>query len=67
MVARSAVIGVLAVLGGAIEGVGIAIPLYLLGIVVSAQGQLLKASLDVAVHISPFLHTAEKAKVISLD
>lgn len=59
--------GLMYSISGAVAGVVIAIPLYLLGIMVSAQGQLLKASLDVAVHISPFLHTAEKAKVISLD
>lgn len=39
---------------------------YLLGVVISAQGQILKASLDSAVNSSPFLGNEEKAKVMSL-
>ncbi|HMV48669.1 MAG TPA: zinc ribbon domain-containing protein [Blastocatellia bacterium] len=39
---------------------------YLLGVLISAQGQILKASLDGAVNGSPFLGNEEKAKVMSL-
>jgi hypothetical protein len=57
--------GLMYSVGGAVAGVVIAIPLYLLGILVSAQGQVLKAGLDVAVHTSPFLDTEQKAKAMS--
>lgn len=36
------------------------------GIVISAQGQALRAGLDVAVYESPFLNDEERAKVMSL-
>jgi hypothetical protein len=39
---------------------------YVLGILVSAQGQILKASLDNAVNGSPFLTNEHRAKVMSL-
>lgn len=39
---------------------------YLMGVLISAQGQILKASLDGAVNSSPFLGNEEKAKVMSL-
>ncbi|MCW3098443.1 MAG: hypothetical protein JWL77_4061 [Chthonomonadaceae bacterium] len=39
---------------------------YLLGILVSAQGQILKASLDGAVNSSPFMSNDQKAQVMSL-
>ncbi len=59
--------GLMYSVGGAVAGVVISIPLYLLGILVSSQGQVLKASLDVAVHTSPFLEAEQKARVMSLD
>jgi hypothetical protein len=59
--------GLMYSVGGAVAGILVAIPLYLLGILVSAQGQVLKASLDVAVHTSPFLDTEQKAKAMRLD
>ncbi len=40
--------------------------IYLLGILVSAQGQILKASLDSAVNTSPFLSNAQRANIMSL-
>jgi len=43
-----------------------AIPIYILGILVAAQGEILKATLDTAVTNSPFLKTDEMAKVMSL-
>lgn len=39
---------------------------YLFGILVSAQGQILKASLDGAVNNSPFLTNDQKAQAMSL-
>ena len=42
------------------------IPVYVLGILVSAHGQVLKATLDSAVHTSPFLTDDQKLKVMSL-
>jgi hypothetical protein len=37
------------------------------GVLISAYGQHLKASLDTAVHSSPFLSDAQRAEVMSLD
>lgn len=51
---------------GFIMGATIGTVLYLLGILVSAQGQLLKATLDSAVNTSPFLSNDQKASVMSL-
>src|SRR5436190_6483474 len=59
--------GMMYSVGEAVAGVVVAIPLYLLGIVVSAQDQVLKASLDGAVNTSPFLDIEHKAKAMSLD
>jgi len=59
--------GLMYSVGGAVAGILVAIPLYLVGILVSAQGQVLKASLDGAVHTSPFLDTEQKAKAMSLN
>jgi hypothetical protein len=39
---------------------------YLLGVIVMAQGQILKASLDGAVNSSPFLQNEHRAKIMSL-
>jgi len=39
---------------------------YVLGILVSAQGQILKASLDSAVNGSPFLANEHRARIMSL-
>ena len=40
---------------------------YLLGILISAQGQMLLVHADSAVHTSPFMTNDEKAKVMSLS
>jgi hypothetical protein len=40
--------------------------LWALGVVISAQGQLLKASIDGAVNTSPFLVDDQRAKIMSL-
>lgn len=44
----------------------VGIQFYLLGVLVSAQGQILKASLDSAVNSSPFLNNEHRAKIMSL-
>ena len=51
-------------------GIGIAtsvgVPIYILGVLVSAIGQHTKATMDCAVHTSPFLSDPEKAEVMSI-
>jgi hypothetical protein len=53
--------------GGLLAGLSIGIPIYVLGILVSAHGQVLKATLDSAVHSSPFLSPNQVAKIMSLE
>jgi hypothetical protein len=50
--------GILAVFIGAV--------LFVLGVLVSAQGQILKAALDGGVNNSPFLTNEHRAKIMSL-
>lgn len=57
-----AAIGIMTIGFGIATGAG----LYVLGILVSAQGQILKAALDGAVNVSPFLTNEQRAKVMSL-
>jgi hypothetical protein len=57
-------ISVLTIVGG--FGVFVGALLFLQGILISAQGQTLKASLDSAVNNSPFLSNDQKAKIMSL-
>lgn len=52
--------------GGLLLGVIVGIPIYVLGVLVSAHAQVLKATLDTAVHSSPFLTKDEMARVTSL-
>lgn len=51
----------------AAAGIGFSICLYILGILISAQGQILKATLDTAVNSSPFLTKDEMKEVMSWD
>lgn len=51
---------------GAINGFIVGFIFYVIGIIVSAQGQILKASLDSAVNGSPFLTNERKAQIMSL-
>lgn len=51
---------------GVVIGILVGLFLYLLGVIVAAQGQILKASLDSAVNGSPFLDGTQKAKIMSL-
>ncbi len=60
---QAALLFVVAILCSAVTG-GI---FFVLGVIVSALGQHLKAVLDTAVHSSPFLDLTAKARVMSLD
>ena len=52
--------------GGLILAAIAGIPIYVLGLIVAALGNLLLAVLDGAVHTSPFLTDPQKAQVLSL-
>ena len=54
-------------LAGMLLAVIVGVPFYVLGILVSAHGQVLKASLDTSVHTSPFLKKEQMAKIMSLQ
>ncbi len=68
-----AILGSQTELGGVFDiawiltGVITALPIYILGILVSAQGQILKATVDTAVNTSPLLTKDEMRKMLSLD
>lgn len=49
---------------GLIAAVAVGVPCYALGILVSAVGQILKATLDTAVHTSPFIDKNQMAKIV---
>lgn len=51
---------------GVFWALGVGLLFYLMGVLISALGQILKAALDSAVNSSPFLGNEEKAKVMSL-
>jgi hypothetical protein len=51
--------------GGLLLGVVVGIPIYVLGVLVSAHAQVLRATLDTAVHSSPFLTKEEMAQVMA--
>jgi hypothetical protein len=53
-------------LAGAIVGGIVWLIAWVLGVIVSAQGQLLKANIDQAVNTSPFLLDDQRAKIMSL-
>lgn len=53
-------------LGAILISIIAGVPTYVLGVLLVALGQHLKAGLDVAVHTSPFLDNDEKAAVMSL-
>lgn len=54
------------VLVGLVLAAMVGVPLYVLGVLLAAQGQVLKAGLDAAVHTSSFLSEEEKARAMSL-
>jgi hypothetical protein len=51
---------------GAINAFIVGFIFYVVGIIVSAQGQILRASLDSAVNSSPFLTNERKSQIMSL-
>jgi hypothetical protein len=51
---------------GLIAGTYVAGQFYLFGMIIAAQGQILKASLDSAVNSSTFLNNTHRAKIMSL-
>jgi len=51
---------------GLVSGIIAAATFFLLGVLVAAQGQILKASLDSAVNTSPFLADDQRTKIMSL-
>jgi len=57
----------LGMIGGIVIGGFIAAVFYVIGVVVSAQGEILKATLDTAVNSCPFLSEDDRAAVMSLD
>ncbi len=63
---RSVQVVVMFVITGIVLGCLVFIIFFVWGIVVSANGQHLKAALDHAVHTSPFLSHEQKAAVMSL-
>jgi hypothetical protein len=55
------------ILGGILLAVIVGFPVYVLGVLVAAQGQILKATLDTAVNSSPLLTKDEMRQIMSLD
>lgn len=56
----------LGVVSGVLAGGWIWLVLWILGVIVTAQGEILQATLDGAVHTSPFLTLREKAGSMGL-
>ena len=54
-------------IGSIVLGVISAALFYVIGVLVSSQGQILKATLDGAVNTSPFLEDEHRTKIMSLD
>jgi len=54
-------------MAGIVVAAVVSIPIYILGVLVSAQGQILKATLDTAVYSSPLLTKDEMRHIMSLD
>lgn len=51
---------------GLLNAAGVGMLFYIVGILVAAQGEILKATLDSAVNSSPFLTNEHRAKIMSL-
>jgi hypothetical protein len=54
------------ILGGAVVGGLVWLGFFILGVIICAQGQMLLAVLDSAVHTSPFLNNSLRASIMSL-
>ena len=59
--------GVAVLFLGAVVGALYGGIIFLLGLLISAQGQMLLVQADSAVHTSPFMTNEERAKVMSLS
>ena len=59
-------IGPLGFILGLVGGAIVAIPVFVLGVLVAALGQILSATLDTAVHTSPFLTSEQMRQVLHL-
>jgi hypothetical protein len=59
-------LGSVALLGGILVAAIVGLLFWVVGVVVSAQGQILQATLDTAVATSPFLSSAERAEAMGL-
>ena len=57
--------GAIAFFAGLLFGLIVALPFYALGVMVSAQGQILKATLDSAVNTSPLLTQDEIRSILT--
>jgi len=66
MSGRNDGVAFIALVVGALYGGIVFLIFYVVGVIVSAQGQILKASLDNSVHSSPFVNNDEKARIMSL-
>jgi hypothetical protein len=51
-------------IAGVVLGVIVTIPIYIMGILIAAQGQILKATLDTAVNTSPLLTKDEMRQIM---
>lgn len=51
---------------GGIKGMAVAVFVFILGVIISACGQMVKAQVDVAVTSSPFLSKREMAQMMNL-
>jgi hypothetical protein len=58
-------VGGAALLVGFAAAVALGAPLYALGVLVSAHGQVLRTTLDTAVNTSPLLDPVQKSQILS--
>jgi hypothetical protein len=58
--------GNLVLVGGIITGVAIALFGFVVGVLISAQGQIMQSMIDTAVNTSPLIDAAEKARLIGI-
>jgi len=64
--ASSDQLGSRGLIGGLLLGAMVGLVFWIAGVFVTAQGQLLRASLDTAVNTSPLFSNTEKAKVMGI-
>lgn len=59
--------GSMYVAAGIAAAIAVGVPVYILGILVSAQGEILKATLDTAVQSSPFMSEGQMREAMGLS